>query len=157
MLLFLVTSCLVVAVQSCMEWIPIKNTSWCCRIKNNVFASEKHCVKSVHIRSFFGPYFPAFGLNTGKYGPEKLRIRTLFTQWNEGASLQDCLYKSMQLTPFSSLNFCFLLTAGRKSTFLQISIDKNSRNYLRFLLFDDVFSGNRNTYEDGLQELFLTW
>ena len=40
---------------------------------------------------FSGPYFPAFGLNTpylstfspnaGKYGPEKLQIRTLSTQW----------------------------------------------------------------------------
>ena len=55
-----------------------------------------HCVKSVRIRSFSGPYFSAFGLNTdryevslriqskcgktGKYGPEKLGIRTLFTQ-----------------------------------------------------------------------------
>ena len=49
-----------------------------------------HCVKSVRIRSFSGLYFPTFGLNTeryfvlspnvGKYGPEKLRIRTLFTQ-----------------------------------------------------------------------------
>ena len=27
-----------------------------------------HCVKSVHIRSFSGPYFPAFGLNTERYG-----------------------------------------------------------------------------------------
>ena len=32
-----------------------------------------HCVKSVRIRSFSGP-------NAGKYGPEKLRIRTLCTQ-----------------------------------------------------------------------------
>ena len=53
-----------------------------------------HCLKSVRIQSFSGPYFPAFGLNTeratpyffvfspnaGKYGPEKLRIRTLFMQ-----------------------------------------------------------------------------
>ena len=35
-----------------------------------------HCVKSVRIRSYSGPYFPAFGLNTeylspnaGKYEP----------------------------------------------------------------------------------------
>ena len=27
-----------------------------------------HCVKSVRIRSFSGPYFPAFGLNTEIYG-----------------------------------------------------------------------------------------
>ena len=26
-----------------------------------------HCVKSVQMRSFSGPYFPAFGLNTEKY------------------------------------------------------------------------------------------
>ena len=36
-------------------------------------------VKSVRILSFSGPYFLAFGLNKGKYGPEELRIRTLIT------------------------------------------------------------------------------
>ena len=53
-----------------------------------------HCMKSVFIRSFSGPYFSVFGLNmerhsylsvfspnTGKYGPEKLQIRTIFTLW----------------------------------------------------------------------------
>ena len=30
---------------------------------------------------FSGPYFSAFGLNTGKHRPQKLQIRTLFTQW----------------------------------------------------------------------------
>ena len=53
-----------------------------------------HCVKSVQIRSFSGPYFPAFGLNTERYAislysvrmwkntnQKKLRIWTLFTQW----------------------------------------------------------------------------
>ena len=29
------------------------------------------CVKVVQIQSFSGQYFPVFGLNTGKYGPEK--------------------------------------------------------------------------------------
>ena len=27
-----------------------------------------HCVKSVGIWSYSGPYFPAFGLNMGRYG-----------------------------------------------------------------------------------------
>ena len=53
-----------------------------------------HCVQSVHIPSYSAPYFPhsdwiqrdteylsGFSPNAGKYGPEKLRIRTLFTQW----------------------------------------------------------------------------
>ena len=34
------------------------------------------CVKSVQIRIEY-----VFGLNTGKYAPEKLRIWTLFTQY----------------------------------------------------------------------------
>ena len=39
-----------------------------------------YCLKSFLSRSFSGPHFPAFGLNTGKYIPEKLRIRTLSPQ-----------------------------------------------------------------------------
>ena len=42
---------------------------------NRIF---RRCVKSVRIRSFSGPHFPVFVLNTEKYGAEKLRIRTLF-------------------------------------------------------------------------------
>ena len=38
--------------------------------------TEVHCVKAVRIRSFLVIFSP----NAGKYGPEKLRIRTLFTQ-----------------------------------------------------------------------------
>ena len=67
-----------------------------CSYKIKALRKAKYCVKSVRIRSFSGAYFPAFGLirrdspynlylsvlsaNAGKYGPEKLRIRTLFTQ-----------------------------------------------------------------------------
>ena len=32
---------------------------------------QRNCAKSVQIRAFCGLYFPVFGLNTGKYGPEK--------------------------------------------------------------------------------------
>ena len=38
-----------------------------------------HCGKSIHTQSFSVPCFPVFSPNTGKYGPEKLRIWTLFT------------------------------------------------------------------------------
>ena len=41
------------------------------QIKNNIFPKKKiepkYCVKSVRIRSFSGPYFPAFGLNISPY------------------------------------------------------------------------------------------
>ena len=39
------------------------------------------CMKSLGIRSFSSPYLPVFSPNEGKYGPEKLLIRILFTQW----------------------------------------------------------------------------
>ena len=52
--------------------------------------SNSHCGKSVRIRTFSGPHFSSFRLNTEshrvslcihfKCGPEKLRIQTLFTQ-----------------------------------------------------------------------------
>ena len=37
--------------------------------------SHCHCVKNVRIRSYSGPYFPVFGLNTERYGVS-LRIQS---------------------------------------------------------------------------------
>ena len=34
------------------------------------YQCANHCVKRVRIQSYSGPYFPTFGLNTGKCGPE---------------------------------------------------------------------------------------
>ena len=36
------------------------------RLPNKI--SVKHCVKGVRIRSYSGPHFPVFGLNTDRYG-----------------------------------------------------------------------------------------
>ena len=36
---------------------------------------NKHCLKGVRIRSFSGPYFPAFGLNTERYRVWKIQTR----------------------------------------------------------------------------------
>ena len=38
------------------------------RLILNLLSGQLHWVKSVQIRSFSGPYFPAFGLNTERYG-----------------------------------------------------------------------------------------
>ena len=35
---------------------------------------NSHCVKPVGIWSYYGPYFPAFGLNTKRYGQIRTRI-----------------------------------------------------------------------------------
>ena len=39
------------------------------------FCRILHCVKSVRIRSYFGPHFPTLGLNTERYGVS-LRIQS---------------------------------------------------------------------------------
>ena len=52
---------------------------------------DLHCVKSVRIQSFSGPYFTVFSSNARKYGPEKLEMRTLFAQ---------CLYRKQDLPSF---------------------------------------------------------
>ena len=44
----------------CKTFLPHRNES------NNSY--HIHCVKSVYIRSFSGLHFPAFGLNTERYG-----------------------------------------------------------------------------------------
>ena len=49
--------------------------------------SHNHCVKSARIWSYSGPalfwteHFSVFSPNAGKYGPDQLRIQTLFMQW----------------------------------------------------------------------------
>ena len=59
-------------------------------------AINHHCVKSVRIRSFFGPYFHAFGLNTEKYGvslriqPEYKKIRTRKNHAVQDIELNSC-------------------------------------------------------------------
>ena len=41
----------------------------------NLPLTDTHCVKSVRIRSYSGPHFPAFGLNTERYSVS-LRIQS---------------------------------------------------------------------------------
>ena len=56
-------------------------------------SGNSHCVKSAHIRSFSGPCFPAFGMNTEKYDQESKFWKQLIVDryrgfWN---FLQICL------------------------------------------------------------------
>lgn len=62
-----------------------------------------------------------------------------------GLSLSDCFYKGPQMTLLTSvilLKLCTLclLPDGRQKSSLAISIDKDNRNFLRFLWLDEVFS-----------------
>ena len=76
----------------------------------------------------------------------KIRIVFDASAKSAGPSLNDCLYKGPQLTPliFDILTrfrtYAIALTSDIEKAFLQISIEKNDRDFLRFLWFDDVFS-----------------
>ena len=65
----------------CNEYVNITDTVKLLEIKIDkdmtfdIHIANLYCMKSVLIRSFSSPYFPAFGLNTERYG-----IRILFTQ-----------------------------------------------------------------------------
>ena len=78
---------LFVPAFSLIQWFSIF-----CRIRYNFlrsngvngdnvakFTRAEHCVKSVRIRSYSGPHFPAFGLNTDQNNSE---YGHFFTQWN---------------------------------------------------------------------------
>ena len=50
--------------------VNIKTVSDFEKIHGLICDKKNHCVKIVRIRSYSGPYFLAFGLNTGKCEPE---------------------------------------------------------------------------------------
>ena len=54
--------------------------------------STMHCVKSVRIRSFSGPCFPAFGLNTERYSVEILRISPYSVRIRENTGHKNSKY-----------------------------------------------------------------
>ena len=98
------------------------------------FLLPNHCVKSVQIRSFSGPYFPAFGLNTEKCG----KIRT-------SAHFKRC--PLTLIDHFEKLNqffFLQLLTRILDSWFLQ-----NVTSFLisKFMLICKVVQNFINQYE----------
>ena len=74
-----------------------------------VFVNEQHCVKSVHIWSYSGPHFPAFGRNTERYGvslriqSECGKIQTRITPNTDtfhAVQIQLCIYWSQYYSLF---------------------------------------------------------
>ena len=76
----------------------------------------------------------------------KIRIVFDASARDNGPSLNDCLYKGPHLTPLLYdilLRFrshVVALTSDIEKAFLQINVNENDRDYLRFLWFDNIFS-----------------
>ena len=109
--------------------------------------SNHYCVKTVRIWSFFGLYFPAFGLNTERYGVSLLihskcgKIRTRKTPNTDAFHAVHSVHihqmKNITRNPHT-LNFCLVVTEAARD-FLQKNVlkifDKSTRKHLRRLLF----------------------
>ena len=68
-----------VNLEKALEYLKIQEsfTEYYLCIKEyfDMLFFTRHCIKSVRIRSYSGPYFTAFGLNTERY-EESLRIQS---------------------------------------------------------------------------------
>ena len=91
-------------------------------------------------------YIPHHPVIRDDHSTTKLRIVFDASSKTDGRSLNDCLYKGPQMTwliydiLLRFRTFVYALTADIEKALLQISRDKDHRNFLRFLWFDDVFS-----------------
>ena len=70
-----------------------------------------HCVKSVQIRRFSGPYFPVFSLNTRKYGPEKTpylaTFHAVYVLWKFECNCMHGLFCIADLSELGRKNYLF--------------------------------------------------
>ena len=91
----------------------------------------------------------------------KVRIVSDAFARSDGPSLNECIYKGPQPTPlvFDILirfrSFEITSTSDIGKAFPQISINENDRDYLRFLLFDDIFSDSARVVRYRLARLFF--
>ena len=65
-----------------------------------------HCVKSLHIRGYSGPYFPAFGLNTGRYSVS-LRIQSECVKIRTGINPNTDHFYAVCISPPEKINDLF--------------------------------------------------
>ena len=85
-------------------------------------------MKSVRIQSFFGPYFPVFGLNMGKYGPEKTVNTGIF-----------------HAVFVASFHIVYMVLPDMK-LYIYIRPDMNSGRFdIHYLLNENSFFFKRNT------------
>ena len=89
---------------------------WSQRYWRKIFVRKRlHCVKSVRIRSFYGPYFPAFGLNTDQknsksgYFPRSVKVtmkqvfyKLKYTIYNKSHKIRRYVQK-----PINNPQFCW--------------------------------------------------
>ena len=94
-------------------------------LESNIFPNYLHCVKSIRIRSFSGPYFSTFGLNTDIY-PVNLciqselgKIRTRKTPNTDTLDVVSFFVKFPKLTKKFNWNSLLICKVMYRHTFLE--------------------------------------
>ena len=110
-----------------------------------------HCVKSVCIRSYFGPYFPAFGLNTNRYSlslriqSEWGKIRTwIHPNTNTFYAVTIGFHQTLNERTYSAAHTPWLLDLVNKSS--QIASGKIIRTLKQFHKFESRHHNEHSSY-----------
>ena len=82
-----------------------------------------HCMKNVEIRSFSDPYFPVFGLYTGKCGPERTPHLDFFHAVLLSKKHQHWSRYSEQVSDVLLVFICFVLNPKGVVTFVSMFKD----------------------------------
>ena len=114
-------TCLFIRFPICFIFFHIffsrKEDSFVCnrfRFLGRSKARKQHCIKSVRIRSYSGPHFPAFGLNT------EFCISPYSVQMRENADQNNSEYRHFSRSAESSVFHLTLLTmAKQRKTMIQ--------------------------------------
>ena len=114
-----------------------------------------HCVKNIRIRSFSGPHFPTFGLNTERYGGH---FEVIAWKWPQFPYLlTECFFKLAKSMPGSvdqELESKLAININRSSrpeVFLQNMFLKSSQNSQENTCFRVSFLINCRPQISGLQ------
>ena len=129
----------------------LKNSSDLLKAYNDIFIEQKQngIIEEVMSPDKLGEthYIPNHSVIRDDKKTTKIRIVFDASARDTGPSLNDYLYKGPHLTPFLYdvlLRFrssVVALTSDIEKAFLQINVNENDRDYLRFLWFDNIFSG----------------
>ena len=137
----------------------LKDNSDLLKAYNDIFLEQKQngIIEEVMSPGKLGEthYIPHHPVIRDDKTTTKIRIVFDASARDNGPSLNDCLYKGPHLTPLLYdilLRFrshVVALTCDIEKAFLQINVNENDGDYLRFLWFDNIFSDQPKIVRNG--------
>ena len=122
---------------------PDRKKLICIEMQLTGFSFDKHCVKSVRIRSFSGPYCPAFGLTTERYSVSLSIQSKCGKRWTRKTPNTDTFYVVINLRPISGQCYSHIETSQLTCIEMQLtgfytSVTLDWSGLITFLRFEDL-------------------